>query len=173
MARPDEPDDDDARRADATYELAESGDPGAADALRQALDDPDERVRATAAAGLARLGDPQALDACTRLLDAAPDPMHGDLTPAVNALGAMGPPAVRAVLGALADGERLTRLHAQRVLEDVVSRSHGFVPGQGFPSPGDDRAAAEELTALGYDFDADPDERTAAVARVREWLEAR
>jgi len=166
-------DDDAARRADAAYELAESGDPGAAEGLRRALDDPDERVRATAAAGLARLGDPAALDACARLLDAAPDPMHGDLTPAVNALGAMGPPAVRAVLGALADGERITRLHAQRVLEDVVSRSHGFVPGRGFAAPDDDRAAAEEVRSLGYDFDAGPEDRAAAVARIREWLGTR
>ena len=54
-----------------------------------------------------------------------------------------------------------------------MSRSHGFVPGRGFAAPGDDRAAADEVAALGYDFDAGPEDRAAAVARIRDWLATR
>jgi hypothetical protein len=142
-----------------------------AEALRKALDDPDERVRAEAAVGLAELGDPEALDALIRTIDDAPDPLHLDMTPAVGALGAFGPEALPRLLDLLDSPERLTRLHAQRALELAVYRSHGFVPGQGFPSDEAEQAAREELTSSGYAFDGEPAERDAAVERLRAHLD--
>jgi HEAT repeat protein len=156
------------RRAEAVRTLAESSGAAAADALRQALEDPDERVRAAAAVGLAQVGDPGALDALIRTIDDAPDPMHLDSTPAVGALGAMGSEAVPPLLDLLESSEQLTRLHAQRALELAVYRRHGFVPGRGFPNDEAEEAAREELTSSDYRFDAEPAARAAAIERLRE-----
>lgn len=142
-----------------------------ADALRSDLDDPDEGVRAAAAVGLAEAGDPAALDALIRTIDDAADPAHLDVTPAVSALGGLGLRAVPPLLDLLESSERMTRLHAQRALEMVVYRRHGFVPGRGFPSDRAEQAAREELISSGYDFDAEPELRAAAIRRLRTWFD--
>jgi hypothetical protein len=105
-------------------------------------------------------------------LDESPDPLHADLTPAVQELAELGLPAVRAVLDPLAADEPLTRLHAQRVLEYVVYARCGFEPGRGFPTPSAEQAALEQLTAIGYRYDDPSTERDAAVERLRVWLAA-
>jgi hypothetical protein len=140
--------------------------------LRRALDDPDEYVRADAAAQLAALGDPGALEASIRTLDDGADPAHVDITPAVRALSAMGEQALPALLAPLDSDDRMTRLHAQRAVEGVFYAQHGFRAGQGFPSPADESRVRAELTAIGYAYDAAPEQRRAALARLRDRLAA-
>jgi HEAT repeat protein len=121
--------------------------------------------------GLAQLGDPGAVDALIRTIDDAPDPMHLDSTPAVGALGALGLKTVPPLLDLLDAPEQLTRLHAQRAFEHAVYRRHGFVPGRGFPDDAAEEAARNDLSASGYDYDAEPAERAAAIQRLRAWYE--
>jgi len=159
------------RRAQAMYALARIGDPGAATAFQHGLDDADERVRAYAALGLARINHPDALAAGLRTLNDAPDQMHQDVTPAVGVLSELGLAAVPALLDTLLSEDRLTRLRAQRALEAIINRRHGFAPGQGFPTPEAEAAARAEWRANGpYDHAADAAIRAAAVARWRRWL---
>jgi HEAT repeat protein len=141
-----------------------------AQALRKALDDPDEQVRSEAAVALAELGEPEALDALIRTIDDAPDPLHLDMTPSVRALGAYGRDAFPPLLDLLDAPEELTRLHAQRALELAVYRRHGFVAGQGFPTAEAEEAARDELSAGGYDYEAEPSSRRAAIQQLRARL---
>src|SRR4051812_43512905 len=113
--------------------------PEVAAAFKLGLSDGDERVRAYAAVGLARIGDPYALAALLQTINDAPDELHGDMTPAVFALGGMGVSALPSLLDLFMDESEGTRLHAQRAVEQIMMRRHGFLPGQGFPS-----ALAEE-----------------------------
>ncbi len=114
-------------------------------------------------------------DADVRALVAALDdgasPAHLDVTPAVTALAALGRRAVPALLGALASESEMTRLHAQRALEGILEREHGFVPGRGFPTPADEEALRAEWRANGsYDYAAEPAARAAAIALWRRRL---
>jgi HEAT repeat protein len=159
------------RRAQVIYALSQIAAPEAAAAFRHGLQDEDERVRAYAAVGLARTGEPDALAALLQTLNDAPDPLHGDMTPAVFALAEMGSSALPSLLDLLMDENEDTRLHAQRALEQIIMRRHGFLPGQGFPS-----ATAEELfradwRASGdYDYSADASVRADAVEKWRRRL---
>lgn len=123
-------------------------------ALRRALDAPDEDVRAQAALRLAELDDPYALEALIRTLDDGAGPNHVDITPAVSALGAMGERALPALIEPLGAEDELTRLHAQRALEGVIH--HG---------------SRAQLRTVDYAYDAEPEVRRAAVARLRRALE--
>lgn len=123
-------------------------------ALRRALDAPDEDVRAQAALRLAELDDPYALEALIRTLDDGAGPNHVDITPAVSALGAMGERALPALIEPLGAEDELTRLHAQRALEGAIH--HGSRP---------------QLRTVDYAYDAEPEARRAAVARLRRALE--
>jgi hypothetical protein len=107
------------------------------------------------------------VDELIAALDDDPDPLHADMTPAVGALGEIGDAAVPALLEPLASESETTRLHAQRALEAIVQRRHGFRAGLGWPEPGGEEAAREELRAVGYRFDADADARAAALDRLR------
>jgi HEAT repeat protein len=104
-------------------------------------------------------------------IDDDPDPAHLDMTPAVYALGAMGDRAVPPLLDLLLSDSDETRLHAQRALELIVYRRHGFEPGRGFPSPAAEQAARDELVSAGYDHAADEAAREAAAERLRVSLE--
>jgi HEAT repeat protein len=158
-------------RSQAMYALAQLAPPEMAQAFQEGLDDPDERVRARAAQGLVRIHHPQALAACIQTLNDAPDELHLDLTPAVHALGKMGIQAVSALMDLLMSEAALTRLRAQRALERIVSRRHGFRSGEGFPTQEAAAAAQAEWQRNGnYDYQADADARAAAVARWRRWL---
>jgi hypothetical protein len=65
----------------------------------------------------------------------------------------------------------MTRLHAQRAVEQAIYSRHGFRPGQGFPTAADDQRAGEELRAIGYRYDAEPAAREAAIERLRRRLD--
>ena len=159
-----------AHRAPAVDALSRLGDRRAAQAFSRGVGDADERVRAYSAQGLARLGDPAALAAAIRTLNDAADELHQDVTPSVHILGAMGLKAVSALFDPLLANDELTRLHAQRALEAIVSRRHGIVPGTS-PSPGmEDALRAEWKTNGNYDYSADDVARARSVALWRQWL---
>ncbi len=83
----------------------------------------------------------------------------------------MGLKAAPPLLDLLMTDDELTRLHAQRALEMILSRRHGFVPGQGYPSPEAEEAMRSEWHANGnYDYAADANARSESVAKWREWL---
>lgn len=147
--------DEPAARAPAMYALAQLADARAQAAFEAALADADEAVRAHAAVGLARSGHPRALPALLQTLDDAPDWLHLDRTPAVDALAAIGLPAAPPLLALMDGAESTTRLHAQRAFEGIVALHGG--------------AAAP---AIDYRHDAPPGDRAAAVQRWRDWLAA-
>jgi HEAT repeat protein len=160
------------RRSQVMYALAQIAEPGTAEAFQRGLGDPDERVRAYAAVGLARIGYPNAVMACLQTLNDAPDEAHLDMTPAVQALGEIGMSVVPALLDLLMNEDEFTRLHAQRALELILNRRHGFQPGQGFPIPEAEEQMRTEWQANGaYDYAADAATRAASVAKWRRWLE--
>jgi HEAT repeat protein len=159
-------------RAAAIYVAAEIGAKGLADVLLDALEDSDPRCRAQAARGLFGIGHPNALDAALRTLDDDPDALHADMTPSVRTLGAIGLRAVPGILDRMLANDEMTRLHAQRALEAVLDRRHGFVAGRGYPSAADEEARRKEWKAQGsYRHDAPVAARQASVALWRRWLE--
>lgn len=158
-------------RAQVMYALAQIGDSRAEQAFLAGLKDGDERVRAYGAQGLVRINHPDAMAACVQTLNDAADKLHLDRTPSVEALGTMGLQAVPLLLDALMDNNEVTRLHAQRALELILSRRHGFRAGQGFPSTEAAEMMRTEWQHLGdYDFAADVQRRGDAVAKWRRWL---
>ena len=158
-------------RAQTMYALAQIAVPEAAEAFQHGLHDTDERVRAYAATGLARIAHDEALSACIRTLNDAPDEMHLDITPSVHALGEMGMRAVPPLLDLMLHDDEMTRLHAQRALELIISRRFGFQPGQGFPTKENEEQSRATWLANGdYDYAADAANRAAAVEKWRHWL---
>jgi hypothetical protein len=113
-----------------------------------------------------------AIDDLVRTIDDDPDPLHNDYTPSVWKLTEAGLPGAAAVIDLLESPKELTRLHAQRVVEGVVMRRYGWVPGHGCPDRSDcDGKTRRTLKANGdYRWDGPAAERAAAVARWREWL---
>lgn len=159
-------------RAQVMYALSQIGDTRAASAFLAGLRDEDERVRAYAAQGLTRIGNPTAMAASIQTLNDAADELHLDMTPAVRSLGEMGLKAVPPLLDLLMNVDEMTRLHAQRALEMILSRRHGFIPAQGYSSSKAEEAMRSEWRDHGdYDYSADANARSASVAKWREWLE--
>ena len=106
-----------------------------------------------------------------RTLDDNADELHGDYTPSVHALAECGWPAARAMLELLDSPSVDTRMHAQRVLEGVVLRAHGWRPGQGYvPGKSNEDADRALLLKHGYDFAKPPADRQRAIALWRAWL---
>lgn len=158
-------------RAQAMYALSEIAVPESADAFKKGLNDEDERVRAYSAAGLSHINDPDALAAAIQTINDAPDEAHLDLTPSVFALAGMGLNAVTPLLDLLTDDDENTRLHAQRALEIIVARRHGFEAGKGFPTEAARGDTEAEWQANGnYNYAASAAERLASIEKWREWL---
>jgi HEAT repeat protein len=153
------------------YTLSQIALPSTAPAFQQGLQDENERVRAYAAAGLAQINHSDALNASLQTLNDAPDLLHADMTPAVLTLGQMGLKAVPPLLNLLMADDEITRLRAQRALETIVNRGHGFEFGRGFPSPEKEAQARAEWKSNGdYHYSADAATRAAAVEKWRDWL---
>lgn len=105
--------------------------------------------------------------AIAKLTDDA-DPLHNDMTPAVFALADIGAPAIPAILDVMLEDSRARRLVAQRALERIVMRRHGFVEGHGFTSAAAEQAFLDEWRTKGdYAYDADPEARRASVGKWR------
>src|SRR5262249_56410888 len=115
---------------------------------------------------------PSVCDAQIRALAAVtaqdPDPMHADITRAVEELGKSGPRVVPYLKGTLEAQEELTRLHGQRALERALERHFGFVPGQGWTQP-DGEARFRALWIKNGNYDADGG-GPARQASVKAWL---
>lgn len=103
-----------------------------------------------------------------------PDPLHGDRTPAVDALVDHGLAALPHILPLLEAEHELTRLRAQRVLEGVTREWVRRRAGERPESQPAARAWQELWEENGpYDWRTPPKERERAVARWRDWLEKR
>ena len=107
-----------------------------------------------------------------RTIDESPDPLHVDFTPSVIILSELGPAAAQAVLDLLDAPEFLTRKHAQRVLEGVVMRLHGWVPGRGYPDAQSGQKMTQDLLKANGDYDpnSSPGDRRKAIEKWRQWL---
>lgn len=163
-----------AQKAQAMYALSEIADASARSAFKLGLSHDDPQIRAYSAVGLSRIKDPDALKALIQTLNDAADPLHHDLTPAVFALGSFGLDAVSELLELLLDEDADNRLHAQRALQMIVGRLHGFEYGQGYPTPeAESEAEAEWQDNGNYEYDAPATARIASVKKWQEWLRKR
>jgi len=106
-------------------------------------------------------------------IDENPDRLHVDVTPSVLRLSELGLPAASAVIELLDSPDWMTRKRAQRVLEGIVMRRHGWRPGQGYPDPhaGQERTQAVLEANGNYQADADPEVRRRSIELWRRWLE--
>ena len=111
------------------------------------------------------------IDRLVASIDDNPDLLHGDRTPAVEALVRHGLAALPVVFPLLEQGEEHTRLRAQRVLEGITQlwvREHT-------PSRPLTQGAAREWQDLwrengSYDWRGPAEARAEAVRRWRDWL---
>lgn len=102
-----------------------------------------------------------------------PDRLHVDSTPSVQRLIQLGLPGATAVVDLLNAPDLHTRLRAQRVLEGVVMRMHGWRPGQGYRDSEGQERTMSVLSANGdYKADAPQRKRKSAIGKWRHWLEA-
>jgi hypothetical protein len=112
--------------------------------------------------------DDPTITALVARIDQDADPLHADITPAVEELGKLGPKVIPYLKVALNAGDELTRLHAQRALERTLERYFGFVPGQGWTKPdGEARFRALWIKNGNYDATAAGPAREASV---KAWL---
>jgi HEAT repeat protein len=153
------------------FALAQIADPSAFSVFKTGINDRNEYVRAYSALGLMRIHHQDALCALLMTINDAPDISHLDITPSVSALSEFGSEAFLPLLELLMHNDEMTRLHAQRALELIVDKSHGFVPGQGFPSFEAEEQAREQWVKNGnYDYSGDVNSRSIAVKKLREFL---
>lgn len=132
------------------------------------LDSSDGNVRAKAARRLFELHDPHALEACLKTLDDAPDPLHNDVTPSVNALAAMGKPALAPLYDRLNAPAEMTRRRAQNAVLWITQRLFGKDPMHGWSRDAEDRWYVW-WQQIGYRPDGDEAARKQAIARLRAW----
>ena len=117
---------------------------------------------------MATSNDDSQIEALIARIDQDADPMHADITPAVEELGKAGPRVVPHLAGSLAASDEMTRLHAQRALERAFERHFGFVPGQGWTQPdGENRFRALWIKNGSYSADASESAREASI---KAWL---
>lgn len=153
------------------FALAEIADPSAFTVFEKGIHDRNEYVRAYAALGLMRIHHKDALSALLMTINDGPDFSHLDITPAVSALSEFGSEAFLPLLELLMHDDEMTRLHAQRALELIVDKSHGFRPGQGFPSgEAEEQARAQWVENGNYNYSGDVNSRRIAVKKLRELL---
>ena len=112
--------------------------------------------------------DDPTIKALVARIDQDANPLHADITPAVEELGKLGPKVIPYLGDALNAKDELTRLHAQRALERALERHFGFVPGQGWTQP-DGEARFRALWIKNGNYDADGAE-PAREASIKAWL---
>jgi len=100
-----------------------------------------------------------------------PDHLHGDRTPAVDALVGHGLPALPHILPLLESDDELTRLRAQRVLEGVTRAWLRERAGARPMTRADTRAWQQLWEENGaYDWRGSPEARSDAVRCWLTWL---
>ena len=127
----------------------------------------EQRPAVPAGAPRARLSQADAarIELLVANLDKDSDELHLDMTPAVLELGSLGLEIVPYLQAPLLSSDELTRLHAQRALEHMLSRRLGFVPGQGWRSPeGQQKWQALWAQNGSYDWRAPEEVRKHSVA---------
>ena len=112
------------------------------------------------------------IDSLIVRIDENADELHSDFTPSVHKLSELGIPSMEAVLPLLNSDNKDTRLHAERVLEGVVSRMYGFIPGQGFSNNPDGEAIVRTIFITnGYDWaDTVPEIRLKGIENWKKWI---
>jgi hypothetical protein len=135
------------------------------EALLAALADDDEQVRSAAAGELAARGHPQALAACLATLADAAEEAHAYSTPSGWHLVEIGTAALPALLDRLGADDPRIRLCAHHAVMQITKHRFGF-DGQRWPDHAYDRWA-RWWSAAGYEYDAEPRSRTAAIHRLR------
>jgi hypothetical protein len=107
-------------------------------------------------------------------LNEAPDKLHSDSTPAVEALIAQGEAALAPVLQRMAADDEATRMRAQRVLEGITMASLGFQPGKGWPDASAEGRWRALWRSLGdLDWQSPAGQRAQSVALWQAWLAQR
>lgn len=117
--------------------------------------------------------DQRVRELCDRINE-DPDLLHFDYTPAVHELIDIGAPAIPPALDLMLSEDSDTRLRAERFLEGVTLKEHGFVFGQGWKKPsseGDWRQFWKRLGSI--DYKASREERVASISLWRAWLAER
>jgi hypothetical protein len=103
-----------------------------------------------------------------------PDKLHGDYTPASQQLIAIGERALGAVLPLMLNDDPTTRLRAQRVLEGITMKAHGFTVGRGWETPIGEKHFREFWRGLGgLNWQSPRDAREKSVALWTRWLAQR
>jgi HEAT repeat protein len=145
--------------------------PPSIDLFRRLLSDADAEVRAIGARGLFLLGAEDAFQALVSTLHDDPNPLHIELTPAVESLIELGLIGLPALLPLLNDAEPLTRQRAQHVLATVTYR---LLENELQPRPLTNvaRSAWETLWQQNgnYQWDGPADQRAASIKRWQAWL---
>jgi hypothetical protein len=113
----------------------------------------------------------QEIDSLIASINDDPDKLHSDYTPAAHRLIELGEPALAPALDLMLSDDRITRMRAQRVIEGVTMRLHGFQFGQGWKDNNDELEWRRLWQSLGdLDFDAPVESRTESVELWRRWL---
>lgn len=111
------------------------------------------------------------IERLARNINEGPDKLHGDYTPAVHGLIEIGEPALPAALDLMLSDDRDTRQRAQRVVEGVTMRAHGFRAGRGWDTGRGEDEWRRFWQSLGdLDYDSPPEARARAVDQWRRWL---
>lgn len=106
-------------------------------------------------------------------LDLDSDPLHMDITPAVLELSSLGFEIIPYLQTPLLSADEMTRLHAQRALELMLSRRLGFVAGQGWTRPeGEQMLRALWARNGSYDWQEAAAARKRSVALWMQWFGA-
>ncbi len=114
------------------------------------------------------------IDDLIQHINESPDKLHGDHTPASMQLIDLGEAALDAVLQLMLDQDPDTRLRAQRVMEGITMKVHGFIPGRGWESPAGEMQWRDFWRALGnVNWEAPLDARKQGVALWTHWLAQR
>ena len=107
-------------------------------------------------------------------INESPDKLHGDYTPASQQLIAIGERALGAVLPLMLNDDSVTRLRAQRVLEGITMKAHGFTAGRGWATlTGEDEFREFWRGLGGLNWQSPPDAREKSVALWTRWLTQR